>query len=211
MPTVLHSSTENKKAGSRMSGSWADQEAHFHNALTHPWYKAVFLLSASIVSEASRYFESLGYLPALAPVTTHSISSPMGLGSDSLPVKIDLFGHPTFLADSMQFHLEYLLRVYNKGVFYVMPTFRGEPSDERHLSEFFHIEAELPGDMEDMISDRGVDPTPYEWYLRLKQEFPLQTAGFGIGLERLLLWALKHDDIRDTQIFVRQRGLHFTP
>ena len=38
---------------------------------------------------------------------TGSISSPMGLGSDSLPVKINLNGVSTYLADSMQFLLDY--------------------------------------------------------------------------------------------------------
>lgn len=41
------------------------------------------------------------------PITTGSISSPMGLGSDSIPVKIQLGGRDTYLADSMQFALEY--------------------------------------------------------------------------------------------------------
>jgi len=334
----------------KITGSWENIETHFDNSLTHPWYKAVFLLSAAIASESSHYFEGLKYLPALAPVTAHSISSPMGLGSDSLPVEIDLFGKPTYLADSMQFHLEYLLRIAGEGVYYIMPTFRGEDSDARHLNEFFHIEAELKGNLDDMmktvdgligacarrvlneygdliqsitgstthiaqvanqaqrgfrrirfdeaakllgdntsnynylngkiigmtslaerrlmqqlgeplwlthlprmgvpfyqadadgeyaacadllmgigevagcgqrhttfeevsngIAAREVDPAPYSWYLRMKRDYPLPTAGFGVGLERLLLWMLKHEDIRDTQIFVRQKNIYGIP
>lgn len=52
------------------------------------------------------------------PVTTGSISSPMGRGSDSLPVKVKLEGVETYLADSMQFLLEYGCRLTNKGVYY---------------------------------------------------------------------------------------------
>jgi len=337
-------------SATKITGSWANIESHFDNSLTHPWYKAVFLLSAAIASESNRYFENLKYLPALAPVTAHSISSPMGLGSDSLPVEIDLFGKPTYLVDSMQFHLEYLLRIAGEGVYYIMPTFRGEDSDARHLNEFFHIEAELKGNLDDMINTvngligacarrvldehgslirsitgstshiaqvadqaqhgfrrvrfseavellgddpinynylngkiigmtslaerrlmqqlgeplwlthlprmgvpfyqadadgeyaacadllmgigevagcgqrhttfeeassgiavREVDPAPYAWYLRMKRDYPMSTAGFGVGLERLLLWMLKHEDIRDTQIFIRQKDIYGIP
>ncbi|HHJ7889252.1 TPA: amino acid--tRNA ligase-related protein, partial [Streptococcus pyogenes] len=72
----------------------------------------------------------------------------MGLGSDSLPVKISLFDVDTYLADSMQFHLEYILRLFPKsGVHYLMPTFRGEAVDHRHLSQFYHSECEIEGDL----------------------------------------------------------------
>lgn len=287
---------------------------------------------------------------ALMPVTTGAVTSPMGLGSDSLPVSVELHGQRTFLADSMQFHLEMLLRLHPQGVYYIMPTFRGEASDERHLNEFFHIESEAAVDFNEnlelvelllascvssilehrdslleLVQDirhlerfitvvdqhtlprirfseaveefgtcpdnfatlgdnpigltprgeqqllkkfrgpvwvshlprlgvpfyqadgdvqsealcadllmgigevvgagtrhrdeestlaamvhRQVDPSCYDWYLRLKREFPLQSSGFGIGLERLILWILGHEDIRDVQLFVRQRDFsHF--
>lgn len=329
-------------------GSWQNQQAHFSNVLNDPWYKLLFLLTGEITYAVTDYFRAHGFMPALAPITAQSVTSPMGLGSDSLPVTVDLFGKKTYLMDSMQFHLEYLLRQFPDGVFYIMPTFRGEDADARHLNEFFHIEAEFVGTLEDnikhiesllcacvkrvvrtngdaissytgdlghlseLIADvekgglprlkfkdatvllgdhpgyynyhdgkiisltsqaeqkllqdynkplwlthlpkvgvpfyqanaddaeyslcadllmgigetvgcgqrhktrqqtsealafREVDPASYDWYLRLKEEYPMQTSGFGIGLERLLLWILKHDDIRDTQLIVRQKGL----
>lgn len=328
--------------------SWKNASSHFANALDDPWYHLIFRLSGDISFATNDYFRQRGFLPALAPVTAQSITSPMGLGSDSLPVSVNLFDRETFLVDSMQFHLEYLLRQGHEGLFYIMPTFRGEDPDARHLNEFFHIEAEIKGGFEDNLrtmeelisyyttsilgkhSDqiaaftdtvdhietfstlvntpkglprisfreaekllgnkdhyyntlddlrigltphaeqvimkefgcpvwlthlpsmgvpfyqadaeepgfslcadllmgigevagsgqrhltyeqtmqaihvRSVDPTPYEWYLRMKREYPVQTSGFGIGLERLLLWILKHHDIRDTQLIVRQKG-----
>jgi len=85
------------------------------------------------------------------PITTGSISSPMGLGSDSSPVNIDLFGINTYLADSMQFMLEYGCRIFEKGSYYIMPSFRGEKADKRHLCQFYHSEAEIPGTIEDVI------------------------------------------------------------
>jgi aspartyl/asparaginyl-tRNA synthetase len=55
-----------------------------------------------------------------------------------------------------------------------------------------------------------VDPAPYHWYCTMKDHFPLQTAGFGLGLERYLLWLLCHDDVRDLHALPRMRGVpHF--
>ena len=268
----------------------------------------------------------------------------MAPGSDSLPVHVELHGECTYLADSMQFHLEYLLRHGGAGVFYIMPTFRGEDPDESHLNEFFHSEAELRGDFDDVVAlvsdylhhcaaavlsacrdgvsdaagtvdhlerllaqnrcyarvdfqtarrvlgddprfvvhndggrsvtragefrllsefgsplwltnpdrrsvpfyqawgveesakcadlllegvgevvgcgerhpdasrtlaamaEQRVSPEPYEPYLNMKRDHPMVTSGFGLGLERFLLWVLDHDDIRDLQVFPRLKG-----
>ena len=46
----------------------------------------------------------------------------------------------------------------------------------------------------------------YEWYSRMKQQQPMRTAGFGLGIERLLMWVLDHDDIRDMQLLPRTNG-----
>lgn len=93
------------------------------------------------------------------PITTGAVSSPMGLGSDSSPVAIDLLGEQTYLADSMQFLLEYGCRISPGGAWYIMPSFRGEDTDETHLTQFFHSEAELPGDLTTVM-------TAVEDYLR---------------------------------------------
>ena len=288
------------------------------------------------------YFKSINYLPTITPITTNSVSSPMGKGSDSLPVQINLFDQDTYLADSMQFNLEYLLRLYSPGVWYIMPTFRGEDPDETHLNQFIHIESELVGDLAkvmevveqlvkkivntilveklcDQISNKylkdfqkiikfervtfqefkknfpfekypnlfksfsdgslaisregeiqlskfvggpcwltnpeystvpfyqaklpgtkyalsadlildgceiagcgqrwvsdketlnallehDVQPEPYQWYLNLKRDCPLQTSGFGIGLERLMAWVLQEKDIRNIPLFSRLKS-----
>lgn len=43
----------------------------------------------------------------------------------------------------------------------------------------------------------------YAWYADMKNEFPLRTAGFGMGIERYLMWVLSHDDIRDIPLISR--------
>ena len=331
--------------------TWHDNNQHFTSALSHPWYAMITKLNGLISYATHDYFRTKGFLPALMPITSEAVTSPMGLGSDSLPVAVDLFDKTTYLADSMQFHLEYMLRQHPQGVFYIMPTFRGEAPDARHLNQFFHIEAEFCGKLDDLIrtiegllveytqsiksalgkeleaygtgtdhlqrfldlaknglprikfqdackllgddpkyynlldgqpisltncaekellkkygeavwlthlpklgvpfyqaddtdgisalcadlllgigetvgsgqrhysydstlnaiKERNVDPSSYEWYLRMKKEYPLQTCGFGIGLERYLLWVLKHDDIRDTHMMVRLKGQKCIP
>lgn len=286
------------------------------------------------------------------PVCTQSISSPMGLGSDSLPYKVFSSLKPNYsfyLADSMQFYLELLLR--NKGierVAYISPSFRGEKVDHRHLHQFYHFEIEIKGnqnqakelvisylkklitrlvnkmpgilnsynvenvfrlkkwiekevydlDFVDAVSilekehnigletkngfininskgekyliqkfsDKilwlnnfpwintpfyqkrfgeysltsdlliGIGETvglgercfyydetvasinnhqnkqsEYKWYLQMKKEQPLQTSGFGIGIERLILFITGLEDIRDAQIIPRLTDMEVLP
>ncbi|KAJ3415921.1 hypothetical protein HDV05_003762 [Chytridiales sp. JEL 0842] len=135
--------------------SWLNPQTHFSQALQKDWYRSIFRIQSTLVEESMRYFMfQLRYKFPLVPVTTDCISSPMGLGSDSLPVEIDLFGDRTYLADSMQFTLEYVLRLERNlpGAFYVAPSFRGEDPDATHLNQFYHVECELLGDIDAAIS-----------------------------------------------------------
>ncbi|HFX3783862.1 TPA: asparagine synthetase A [Enterococcus faecium] len=122
-----------------------------NDVLKSDWYKKMFRCYSDITLETFKFFSKENFYAANLPITTGSISSPMGLGSDSLPVKINLQGQDTYLADSMQFLLEYALRFSNNGVFYVMPSFRGEDADERHLSQFYHAESEIVGELSDVM------------------------------------------------------------
>lgn len=317
------------------------------------WYKCLVHLENTISCETYSFYRERGLSTIHLPITTGSISSPMGRGSDSSPVKINLLGIETYLADSMQFMLEYGCRLHEKGCYYLMPSFRGEQMDSRHLCQFYHSEAEIPGSLEDVMAlvenylrhlcekilqyneedilaiagetkhitqfiERihiprvtmaeaialldmeaprqqlyTVDPefgfrniTPageallmqkfggmvwlttfdhlsvpfyqafdesrvcarnadllfgigevvgagerhataketrqalhlhmveedeYLWYLRMKEKAPLKTSGFGMGIERFLLWVLQHDDIRDCQVLPRYNGVECIP
>ena len=77
----------------------------------------------------------------------------MGLGSDSVPVPVQLRGRKTFLGDSMQFFLEYFLRLDRKreGNYHLGPVFRGEDHDPSHLNQFYQVECELRGQMDEAI------------------------------------------------------------
>ena len=89
-----HKSTQ---ANSAAPQAWMHPDLHFSAAIESPWYRLIFLLYANITHVSTDFFRKLNFQPALMPVTCQSISSPMGLGSDSLPVSIDLLeSEPTW-------------------------------------------------------------------------------------------------------------------
>jgi len=319
--------------------------------LEDPWFTLLVQLQDAVTVSTIRFWTARGLKTVHLPVTTGAVSSPMGLGSDSLPVRARILDVDTYLADSMQFMLEYACRLSPAGAYYLMPSFRGEENDDTHLSQFFHSEAELPVPLEDVMDvaeayvrelarailegaaaslerhARGVahlvrlverrapftrltfddaaellagdgaaiagdtpdarlltrageqrllrevdefvwvthwdhlatpfyqafadparwkarnadllfghgevigcgerhasgeavlaalahhvvDEAEYAWYVEMKARFPLLTSGFGMGVERFLMWVLRHDDIRDLQLAPRCRGAVGTP
>ena len=91
--------------------SWKNINNHFLNAIENEWYINLIELENLITKYTILFFSEINLKTLHMPITTGSISSPMGLGSDSLPVKINLHGIDTYLADSMQFLLEYATRI----------------------------------------------------------------------------------------------------
>lgn len=336
------------------TNTWEEPKTHYIEVLKSPWYKQLVELESLVSLETVKFYEKKEIKTIHLPVTTGSISSPMGKGSDSSPVKVEIQGIETYLADSMQFLLEYGCRLHDKGVYYIMPSFRGEKADSRHLCQFYHSEAEIIGTLEDVMNlveeyikylakkilekmgetlkqtvgdilhiemvanytgnfrcvtfdeveaklkelhpntiekyieyndgwrnitryaekellniyggivwimnyddlavpfyqkldvKKGstknadllmgigetvgcgerhsnsdeliealkrhqVSSDDYEWYIELKRKFPLQTSGFGLGIERFLMWVLKCDDIRNMQICLRFNGYNILP
>lgn len=333
----------------RPPASWRDPDQHYLTVLRHPWYRMICELNDVIATGTVDFWSARGARMLCLPITTGSISSPMGAGSDSAPVRVTLCGQETYLADSMQFMLEFGCRLAPGGCYYVMPSFRAERPDARHLSQFIHSEAEIAGGLEDVVEaveeyirhlsrdiltrlgsklaraagdvrhlealcetqtlpritfdeaarlleretsaiirshegwrgitdvgerrllelfgeplwlthmdhlsvpfyqafdgDRrralnadlllgigetvgigerhvgvteldealalhGVARDEYTWYREMKRRHPLRTAGFGMGVERFLLWCLRHDDIRDIPLLLRVNGENIMP
>ena len=131
--------------------SWKKPEKHIEKLLTEKWYRILCNIYKSIFEATYAFYKKEKITPMLFPVTTGSISSPMGLGSDSVPVSVSINGNKVYLADSMQFSLEIGARLSDTGAYYIMPTFRGEKMDERHLNEFVHSEVEIIGDINDVM------------------------------------------------------------
>lgn len=321
---------------------------------TSAFHRNVVELHDLVMSTAVEFWRARGLRYVFLPITMNAVSSPMGPGSDSKPVRVRVGEVDTYLADSMQFFLEYACRFHATGAYYVMSSFRGEDTDETHLSQFLHCEAEIAGDLADimdlvedfllvlsgaildglgrremhlpggtdhlaafiaqgkaaftrlrfddaaeLLSDvpdairrgegggrtltrtgeaamrrrlgdfvwvthwddlavpfyqrhmegrhgvvaanadlvfgpagevvgagerhadgadvrramegHGVDPGDYQWYVDMKDEYPMVTSGFGLGIERLLMWVLQHNDIRDLQILPRDMRISHVP
>lgn len=128
--------------------SWQSPSSHTSTVLEDPWYGSILTVQDGLFHASVDFFKRrLGYKYSLVPATTDAISSPMGLGSDSAPVPISILGQNTYLADSMQFVLEYFLRIEDglPGVYYINNSFRSEDPDAMHLNQFYHVECELLG------------------------------------------------------------------
>lgn len=125
-------------------------QKNFLKVTTSQRYKNLVFLYSKINEEIYKWMFKNNIFVINLPITTQSISSPMGFGSDSLPYKV--FEKDTnfefYLADSMQFYLELLLRVQNVDkIGYIANTFRGEKINARHLHQFNHFEIEIKGDL----------------------------------------------------------------
>jgi len=62
------------------------------------------------------------------------------------------------------------------------------------------------GDKENLIQrmkEQDLKPEDYEWYLDLRRYGSVPHVGFGMGLERLLIWMLDLDNIIDAIPFPR--------
>ncbi len=61
------------------------------------------------------------------------------------------------------------------------------------------------------IIEEGLNPKDYEWYLDLRKYGSIPHSGFGIGIERLVMWIAGLDHIRDATPFPRFRGRRPVP
>ena len=56
------------------------------------------------------------------------------------------------------------------------------------------------------LEEIGLPVEPYEWYLDLRRHGTVKHSGFGLGLERMVLFATRMDNIRDVIPFPRYPG-----
>lgn len=65
---------------------------------------------------------------------------------------------------------------------------------------------ERPDVLERKITDFGLEPSSYWWYMQLRKYGTVPHAGFGVGFERLILFATGMENIRDVIPFPRYPG-----
>ena len=61
-------------------------------------------------------------------------------------------------------------------------------------------------DIEKLISrirNEGFDPEDYSWYLDIRRYGSVPHSGFGLGIERFMMWLTKVDHIREVIPFPR--------
>ncbi|MDD4352891.1 MAG: asparagine--tRNA ligase [Candidatus Nanoarchaeia archaeon] len=110
-------------------------------------------INHTINKATNNYFDTLGALFTILPLTTRMISSPgavygkevINYTTDTSPIKLKWFNlkKPVFLSESSQIYLELaLMQKEISQVYSIYNSFRKEQSDAHHLSEFHHIEYE---------------------------------------------------------------------
>jgi aspartyl/asparaginyl-tRNA synthetase len=128
-------------------------EARVEDLAKNPMWSHIARINHRINISTNQYFDELGALFTLLPLTTRMISSPgavygkykISYTTDTVPIKLRWFDleKPAFLAESSQIYLELaLLQDGVNHVYAIYNSFRQEQADPTHLSEFHHIEYE---------------------------------------------------------------------
>jgi len=101
--------------------------------------RAVLRIRAAILSAARFWFDSHGFLEVQVPILT---SAAVEGGATLFEVKY--FEEKAFLTQSWQLYAEALIASVGR-IYTVAPSFRAEKSrTRRHLTEYWHVEAEAP-------------------------------------------------------------------
>ena len=122
------------------------RDSHISNLVSDPYYANLIKFRNVVEMSCNTYFQSLNAPIIDLFMVAKGVSSPMGKGSDSIPVPFKLGKEDVFLVDSSQFGMEPLVQKAFEIVYCYLPSFRGEDADYRHLNQFYHCEAEIRGE-----------------------------------------------------------------
>lgn len=129
-----------------------DPRTHYLDLTRSGYFRALITLRHYVKIVSDYYFGiECGARNIDLFMLTPSISSPMGSGSDSEAIPIKFGKYDSNLVDSSQFGFEPLLLNGIDKVYCYLPSMRGEMPDKRHLNQFFHCEAEIKGDIKQLI------------------------------------------------------------
>lgn len=129
-----------------------NESTYYKDIALNNYFYALLTLRHYLKFASDNYFGiELGAKNIDLFMITPSVSSPMGPGSDSDPIKIKFGKLETFLTDSSQFGFEPLLLNNFSKVYCYLPSMRGEDHDFRHLNQFFHCELEIIGTLKNLV------------------------------------------------------------
>lgn len=127
-------------------------KTHYLELTKSDYFRALVTLRHYIKIISDHYFSfEVGAKNIDLFMLTPSISSPIGAGSDSEALPIKFGKYDSNLVGSSQFGFEPLLLNGIDKVYCYLPSMRGENPDKRHLNQFFHCEAEIKGEIGQLI------------------------------------------------------------
>lgn len=127
-------------------------EKHYLDIASKNYFRALIVLRHYIKAGSDYYFsQKIGAKNVDLFMITPSVSSPSGAGSDSEVIPIKFGKLDSYLVDSSQFGFEPLLLNGFDKLYCYLPSMRGEDCDERHLNQFYHCEAEIKGNLENLF------------------------------------------------------------
>jgi hypothetical protein len=67
----------------------------------------------------------------------------------------------------------------------------------------YRLDGSLPIETIKRLKEEKLDTKDYQWYIDIRKFGAVPHSGFGLGLERLIMWICKLDHIRDAIPFPR--------
>lgn len=136
-------------AGQKLEHPELNTEKYYLDVAQNPYFKYISIFRHYVHLMSDAYFaDKIGARHIDLFLMTSSVSSPMGPGSDSVPIDLNFGGYHTYLTDSSQFGFEPILIGGIPRAYCYLPSMRGEDPDKRHLNQFYHCEYEAQDSFE---------------------------------------------------------------
>eukprot|EP01028_Stygiella_incarcerata_P009145 TRINITY_DN425_c0_g1_i1.p1 TRINITY_DN425_c0_g1~~TRINITY_DN425_c0_g1_i1.p1 ORF type:complete len:571 (-),score=181.16 TRINITY_DN425_c0_g1_i1:218-1807(-) len=161
-----------------------------------------------------RPFKRMTYKDAIAYVREHKIykddeTQEMFEYGDDIPEAperkmVDMIGEPVLMIRFPR----------TMKAFYMQPC-ADDPTETESVDLLIPTVGEVVGgsmrmhDLEELLAAyrrEGIDPTPYYWYTDVRKFGTCPHGGYGLGLERLLMWVGNQQHIRDCCLYPRYMG-----
>ncbi len=153
------------------------------------------------------YVDAIEYLNANEIYKDKSNKVPFILGDD-IPEgperrMIDMIGEPILLCRFPTNHKPFYMKkcsdeIYTESVDLLVPGVGEIIGGSIRETDYDIIINRLKSD--------GIDPILYYWYTDLRKYGSIPHGGYGLGIERLLMWILKQDHIRNVCLYPRFEG-----